>query len=74
MNKELQPINENETLTLTDLVSNKKAIGCKWVYKIKFDNQGNVSRYKARLVAPGYFLQRMQLEQQLFELLRLLLV
>ena len=44
----------NNTWTLTDLPANKKAIGCRWVYKIKYHADGSVERYKARLVAKGY--------------------
>ena len=31
-----------------------KPIGCKWVFKTKRDLQGNVKRYKARLVVKGF--------------------
>ncbi|KAL0284824.1 UNVERIFIED_CONTAM: Retrovirus-related Pol polyprotein from transposon RE1 [Sesamum angustifolium] len=32
----------------------KKAIGCRWVYKLKLRDDGTVERCKARLVAKGY--------------------
>ena len=32
----------------------KKAIGCKWVCKIKHNVDGSTSRYKACLFAKGY--------------------
>jgi len=31
-----------------------KVIGCKWVFKTKLDEDGQVERYKARLVAQGF--------------------
>jgi hypothetical protein len=32
---------------------NVKAIGCKWVYSIKFRSDGTLERHMTRLVAPG---------------------
>ena len=44
----------NETWELTELLENKVPIGCKWLYKTKFNVDGSVDKYKARLVAKGY--------------------
>ena len=36
------------------LPTGKKAIGCRWVFAVKFNPDGSVARLKARLVAKGY--------------------
>ena len=54
MDKELSALQENNTWELVDLPKGKKAVGCKWVYKIKQHADGSIERYKARLVAKGY--------------------
>ncbi|CAN1766532.1 Retrovirus-related Pol polyprotein from transposon TNT 1-94 [Linum perenne] len=54
MTSELNSLHTTNTWTLVPLPQNKKPIGCKWVYKIKYKADGSVERYKARLVAKGY--------------------
>ena len=50
MKEELDALHKTRTLDLVDLPSEKSAIGCKWVYKIKARSDGTFDRYKARLV------------------------
>ena len=54
MDEELVALYGNETWDLVPLPKEKKIIGCKWVYKVKHNSDGSISRYKARLVAKGY--------------------
>ena len=54
MEEEMHALAENETWDLVDAPKGVKPIGCRWVYKVKYNTDGSVNRYKARLVAKGY--------------------
>ena len=54
MEEEMVSIEENRTWSLVDLPHGHRAIGLKWVYKVKRDENGAVAKYKARLVVKGY--------------------
>ncbi len=54
MDEKMTALDVNATQELVVLLEDKKTIGCKWVYKVKHNADGSVSRYKARLVAKGY--------------------
>jgi hypothetical protein len=54
MDEEMAALDANVTWELVALQEDKKAIGCKWVYKVKHNADGSMSKYKARLVAKGY--------------------
>jgi hypothetical protein len=45
---------ENGTWELVKLPPGRKAIGSKWVFKVKHNSDGSIERYKARVVAKGY--------------------
>ncbi|GKA04083.1 ribonuclease H-like domain-containing protein [Tanacetum coccineum] len=54
MNTEMEALNRNETWEITLLPPGRKPIGCKWIYKVKYKSNGDIERYKARLVVKGY--------------------
>ncbi len=53
MDEKMVALDVNATWELVALPKDKKAIGCKWVYKIKHNVDGFVNRYKTILVAKG---------------------
>ncbi|PNY02870.1 copia-type polyprotein [Trifolium pratense] len=54
MDQEILSIEKNDTWELFDLPTRSKKICVKWIYKTKFNENGEVEKYKARLVAKGY--------------------
>lgn len=51
---EIKALEEYGTFTPTTLPPGRKAIPCKWVFKVKRDEKGNILKYRARLVAKGF--------------------
>jgi len=66
---ELKSIEKNQTCELIKLPDGKKAIYIKWVFKLKFNQEGKIVKHKARLMARGLFrrkvLIRLKFSQQL---------
>ncbi|GKD37825.1 retrovirus-related pol polyprotein from transposon TNT 1-94, partial [Tanacetum coccineum] len=54
MQEELNQFKTNDVWSLVPPPNNQTIIGTKWVFKNKLDENGVVSRNKARLVAQGY--------------------
>jgi Reverse transcriptase (RNA-dependent DNA polymerase)/Integrase core domain/gag-polypeptide of LTR copia-type len=54
MKEELESIKANNTWSKVDLPKDRKAIGSRWIFKLKCNENGEVERYKARLVAQGF--------------------
>src|SRR5580765_4598794 len=54
MDEEMSALNKNETWKLVNLPTNKKALNNGWVYRTKLKKNGEIERFKARLVIKGY--------------------
>jgi len=47
MNEEIEALDKNGTCDIIDLPTGKHPIGCKWVYRVKYNSDGSIQRYKA---------------------------
>ena len=54
MNEEIEKIEKKKTWALVPRPKDKNVIGTKWVLRNKLNEEGQVSRNKARLVCKGY--------------------
>ena len=54
ISSEYNSLMRNGTWELVPLPPNRKAINCKWIFKLKYKADGSIDRFKARLVAKGY--------------------
>jgi hypothetical protein len=54
MHEEYNSLMANNTWTLVPLHAGRKPVSCKWVFKIKQGENGEVEHYKAKLVARGF--------------------
>ena len=54
MEDEITALMKNDTWEKCVIPEGKKAVGCKWLFSIKYHADGFIERYKARLVAKGY--------------------
>ena len=54
MKDELDALEQNHTWSIVPLPPGKHSIGCKWIFKIKYNSNGSIECHRAILVAKGY--------------------
>ena len=54
MREEYDTLTGYHTWTLVPRPANTNIVGCRWTYCVKRDNQGQVDKFKSRLVAQGF--------------------
>lgn len=51
---ELNMLEKRKAFKIVSRPKNKKTLGCRWIFKLKKDFQGEVKRFRARIVAQGF--------------------
>ena len=54
MDEEMQALSKNETWDLIPSSPHQKVIGCGWIFIVKYNVDGFVNHFKARLIVKGY--------------------
>ena len=68
MHTYLEALVSNQTWGIEEIPRGKRAIACKWDLKTKRDDQGNIKRYKGRLVIKGCAQQQGEQFNEVFSL------
>ena len=50
----LRSLDDTQMWRVVERPIGMNVVGCKWVFKIKWNAAGEIDKYKARLVAKGY--------------------
>ena len=50
----MKALEKNKTWETVDFPREKTTVGCKWVFTIKYESDGSLEMYKARLVTKGF--------------------
>lgn len=58
MDDEYSSLIKNGTWSLCNLPRDRRTISCKWVFRLKHRTNGEIDKYKARLVARGFTQKR----------------
>ena len=61
--QEYSSLMENKTRELVKLPKGRETVGCKWVFRVKYDRDGKIQCFKGRLVAQG-FTQRYSIDYE----------
>ena len=54
MDEEINALLKNRTWDLVPSSMSQNVVGCKWIFRIKKNKDGNIIQYKARYVARGF--------------------
>ena len=54
MKEEIRMIEKNNTWELVAIPRERDVVSLKWIYKIKLNQEGDIQKHKARLVARGF--------------------
>jgi hypothetical protein len=72
MDEELDQIEKNDTWELVPRPKNKNVINTKWVFRNKLNEDGQVTRNKARLVCKGYeYIEGIEFEETFSPVVRM---
>ena len=52
--EEMSALERNGTWEVVQRSKDKTPVGCRWIFAVKYKADGEIERYKVRLVAKGY--------------------